>query len=279
MFNDEFKARYKTVPFAVYRADVGNGQKSVISHFHGEIELISVTEGKIDFYIDSERHAAEKGDVLIIPPFSVHRAQSNESGPISYNCICFDLSLLWDASVKDGLLNHTLRTRKTVSREFDYAKELQELIEKGCLACESGHNGWELEAIGAMSTLFGVLKKNGHFSERGGGEISRSFSQKALAYISENYGSPISSSTAAARLYMCTGYFCRAFKKSFGCCFSDYVLAYRLEKAKIFLANTADTVTEISLKTGFNSSSYFSKAFKEHFGESPLSYRKREAQK
>ncbi|MBQ7377934.1 MAG: AraC family transcriptional regulator [Clostridia bacterium] len=279
MFNDEFKVRYKTIPFAIYRAAVESDAKSVISHCHGEIELISITEGMIDFYIDSERHTAEKGDILIIPPFSVHRAQSREHIPISYNCICFDLSLLWDSVMKDGLLNHTLCVKNVVSKDQPFAKELQELIERGCRASESAHEGWELEAIGAMSTLFGILKKNGCFFEHNENTGNSDFLQKALGYISENYSTPITSSSAAASLYMSTGYFCRTFKKSFGCCFSDYVLAYRLEKAKIFLIGTNDKITEISSKTGFNSSAYFAKAFREHFGRPPRAYRKEAVKK
>ena len=166
----------------------------------------------------------------------------------------------------------------TISKNA-YSQELFELIDKGIRAYESGHDGWELEAIGSMSMLFGTLKKYGYFNACRNFARGSDFLQKALTYISKNYGSSVTSADAAAELYMSAGYFCRCFKKGFGCCFSDYLLSYRLEKAKTLLINSDDKITEISSRIGFNSSSYFAKAFKEHFGESPLAYRRREKQK
>jgi AraC-like DNA-binding protein len=187
-------------------------------------------------------------------------------------------------SASDELSRKTIRTDIDVSALFYDNESLNALVnatEQDVLIrlVPVADDGWELDAIGCISMIFGSLKRNGHFSSEIKIGKKNDFAEKVINYISENFAAPITSTSAATSLFMNNSYFCRTFKKSFGCCFSDYVLAYRLEKAKIFLANTADTVTEISLKTGFNSSSYFSKAFREHFGESPLSYRKREAQK
>ena len=95
-----------------------------------------------------------------------------------------------------------------------------------------------------------------------------------MKYIIANYFNKISSRDAANEIYMDCSSFCRLFKKTFGCCFTNYLLAYRLEKAKVYLSNTCLPVTEIAFKVGFNDCSYFCKAFKESMGISPLSYRK-----
>lgn len=273
MFRDEFKSRYTTIPFAICRENSKGKAKEVISHQHREIELISMTSGKADFYIDTKHYRLEAGDVLIIPPFSIHRIEASAGEPVLYNCICFDLSLLWDEEIKTGLINHTLFISAPIGREEPYAARLREWIEDGCCACERKYVGWELEAVGEMSMIFGTLKKNGLFSSDINDEARSDFAERALGYIAANYSEPITSASAAEYLYMNNSYFCRIFKRSFGCCFSNYVLAYRLEKAKMYLRNTEDKVTEISFKLGFNGCSYFAKAFKERFGVSPLTYR------
>lgn len=49
----------------------------------------------------------------------------------------------------------------------------------------------------------------------------------------------------------------------------------RLKKAASLLASSGMSVSEITYEVGFTSPSYFTKCYKEHFGESPTDYLKR----
>jgi AraC-like DNA-binding protein len=195
----------------------------------------------------------------------------------AHRCICFDLELIWDEEIKKGLMSNTLLVKTHVKSENLYAKRMQEWIGWSCNAYEDGHPGWELKIIGWMSLLIGCLKEQGVFTSDINGKDEMKFAQKVMSYILNNYSSHITSNDAAQNLYMSTSYFCRVFKKAFGCSFSEYVLTFRLEKAKMLLCNTNDSVIEISLKTGFNSCSYFSKMYKSYFGVSPLTYRREQS--
>ncbi len=53
---------------------------------------------------------------------------------------------------------------------------------------------------------------------------------------------------------------------------TNFIRMIRLEKAKDMLKNNEGNVTEIAYQCGFNSQSYFTKSFTEHFGESPKKY-------
>ena len=64
MLKDEFKARYTTIPFAVYREYCVYKAFRLIAHHHKEIEFISMTEGRADFYVDNIRYELKKGDIL-----------------------------------------------------------------------------------------------------------------------------------------------------------------------------------------------------------------------
>lgn len=50
---------------------------------------------------------------------------------------------------------------------------------------------------------------------------------------------------------------------------TNFIRMVRLEKAKDLLLNGDGNITEIAYKCGFNSQSYFTKSFTEHFGKSP----------
>lgn len=274
MFRDEFKARYTTIPFAIYREHTAKCNDPIISHWHKEIELIGMTAGCADFYIDSEKLSAKAGDVIIIPPCTLHRVVTAENILTEYNCICFDISLLCDKELAKGLEDGMLQVNPIINGKEGYTEALCKYIEKACIACEKQENGWELESIGCMSLLFGILKNNSAFTKIIKNKKEHEFGKNVISYIAENYASALTSHTMADAFYMNNSYFCRLFKKVFGCCFTDYVLAYRIEKARLYLINTDTAVSQIACLTGFNSSSYFGKVFKEKYGVSPNVYRK-----
>ena len=274
MFNDEFKKRYTTIPFAIYKAYCTSGKKLTITHQHREIELIAITEGTADFYVNSQKYEMKKGDSLIIPPYALHRAHSSASEPTSYYCICFDLDLICDEWLKRGLETGSVIVGSLIEGGSDRAEQIQKYIEKAFLACENRKPGWEMIAMGNMSLLLGLLKSVGFFVQSTKPSKDADFGKKIMEYIIANYASKISSRNIANELYMEHSSFCRTFKKTFGCCFTDYILDYRLEKAKTFLASTALPITEIAFSVGFNDCSYFCKVFKERIGTTPLSFKK-----
>ena len=57
--------------------------------------------------------------------------------------------------------------------------------------------------------------------------------------------------------------------------FVEYLSRYRLDQAKQLLEMTNISVSEVGLKTGFNSVQNFGRVFKKYNGESPGKYRER----
>ncbi|MDY7394984.1 AraC family transcriptional regulator [Aureibaculum sp. 2210JD6-5] len=62
------------------------------------------------------------------------------------------------------------------------------------------------------------------------------------------------------------------FKKLYKMSVNEYIRDVRIEKAKELLETTELNITEISYEIGLNSRSYFSKLFKEKYGQSPKKY-------
>lgn len=65
----------------------------------------------------------------------------------------------------------------------------------------------------------------------------------------------------------------RRFQRHFGYGVHHHYLDLRLERAKTLLRETAASVTEVSIATGFASASQFSRAFKKRIGRSPAIFR------
>jgi len=274
MLNDEFKERYTTIPFAIYQAYSKTEKKEIITHYHREIEIIEITEGEVEFYVNSRCYYVKKGDILIIPPYALHRGYTTANEVCAYNCICFDLDLLCDKALKNGLESQTVSIIPLISSQSPFAKHLQEYIEQAVFACKTNQIGWELIAIGSMSMLFGILKNNYTGVQGLGINKETLFGEKVMGFLIKNSSNKITSRDAANALYMNHSYFCRLFKKTFGYPFEKYLLIYRLEKARLYLNDETLSITEVAFRVGFQNCSYFGKTFKERFHLTPLSYRK-----
>ncbi len=272
MLQDDFKGSYTTIPYAFYFQREEDYEMNLISHHHKEPELIAMISGQADFYIDTVCHKLSAGDVLIIPPYCMHRAII--APHTSYDCVCFDLSLFWDKQLCEGLDSGELTVSGHLSNQFEHTQRLNKCIRDTVKARRQDKIGWEMEVIGNLSLLFGILNQNGFFIRSGRPVPQHKFAKDTYKYVKENYFEGITSRTAAKALHINNSYFCRRFKKTFGCCFAEYLIEFRLENAKSLLKDSVMSISDIAVKTGFCSFSYFSKVFKESTGITPSQYRK-----
>ena len=94
-------------------------------------------------------------------------------------------------------------------------------------------------------------------------------------YIRKHYMEDIQVEQLAAKLYLSPGYLSMVFKKEAGENIKQYIRNVRMEKAEELLVSTQMSVREVGERTGFKNMSYFSKCFRQQYGESPESYRRK----
>ena len=97
-----------------------------------------------------------------------------------------------------------------------------------------------------------------------------------MAYIEENYDScGLSVESVAEKYGFSVSYFSKLFNSYTGKTFPDYMNQLRLAKARTLLLECPElTIQEIAGRVGFNSSSYFSAAFRKYYGVTPSQIRK-----
>ncbi len=98
--------------------------------------------------------------------------------------------------------------------------------------------------------------------------------KKILNYINENYSDPnLYGKHVAHKFKISEKYLYTFFKNNMGISYGTYLEDIRLKKAAELLLNTQMTITEISVKTGFNSQNTFYKAFKRVYKVTPRSFK------
>ena len=83
---------------------------------------------------------------------------------------------------------------------------------------------------------------------------------------------PVNSLARIARLS--SSHFARAFRASFGVTPAAYVVARRVERAKLLMLDTDYALSQISLECGFTDQSHLSRAFRRHVGQPPGQWRR-----
>jgi AraC-like DNA-binding protein len=93
-------------------------------------------------------------------------------------------------------------------------------------------------------------------------------------YINKNFQKEIPLGKIADKVSMTVPAFCRYFKKVTGKTFTQIVNEYRVVHATKLLTESQSSVTDICFESGFNNFSHFNKQFKSITGKSALNYRK-----
>lgn len=93
-------------------------------------------------------------------------------------------------------------------------------------------------------------------------------------YIRQHYADQnLSIKAISDHVHLSTSYLCTYFKNETGQTLNQYIAAYRMEKAKKFLCDPRNKISEISAMVGYADGNYFGKSFKKHAGLSPSEYR------
>ncbi|WP_291906596.1 helix-turn-helix transcriptional regulator [Chitinophaga sp. CB10] len=97
---------------------------------------------------------------------------------------------------------------------------------------------------------------------------------QGLCFADDNVGEPFSIKEVSERLGMSYSYFYHTFVSVIGEPFWHYVKRHRLELAAGLLRHSGYNINEISELCGYATTAALSKAFKQHFRESPMQFRK-----
>lgn len=95
----------------------------------------------------------------------------------------------------------------------------------------------------------------------------------AISFIEAHLCDDINRDLIAQTICIHPDYLSRLFKKYTGHLISEYILMRRMELAKRLMLSSL-TVSDIAVRTGYNSASYFSTVFKKYTGKSPAEYKK-----
>lgn len=99
--------------------------------------------------------------------------------------------------------------------------------------------------------------------------------KRVLDYVAEHYAREVSLEHLAREAGLSTSHFSRLFKQTIGQSPYQFVMTYRVERAKKMLQDRGRPMVDIAFSCGFSDQAHFSRTFKQITGETPRQYRKR----
>jgi AraC family transcriptional regulator len=97
--------------------------------------------------------------------------------------------------------------------------------------------------------------------------------RQVMAFIADNYESDLSLAELAHVGGMSTFHFAREFKRATGTTPHQYLIKFRIERAKALLTESEIPLVEVSSRSGFSHQSHFTRLFRRLTGTTPQSYR------
>lgn len=122
--------------------------------------------------------------------------------------------------------------------------------------------------------LFRQLKHNMAEPLKGNFYTTRDNINRAINFLREYYNEDYSLEEVAKIANLSTYHFIRVFKNETGKTPIEYLLDFKIDKAKSLLTNKDKSISEICYDCGFNNPSHFTRVFKYKTGVTPSIYRK-----
>ena len=141
-----------------------------------------------------------------------------------------------------------------------------------------GHDlGTAIRATAKLAALLGSNHGEGSPAVPALGGLAPWQKRKVRDHIARHLEMPIHVGDLAELVSLSTGYFCRAFKESFGETPHAYIMRMRLELAQQLMLAGPEPLSQIALACGHADQAHFNRRFRQQMGETPNAWRRRHA--
>lgn len=267
-------------PFQYYYEDIWLFDFHCIDwHWHPEVELVFIEEGKADFFIGSDHYVLGSGDGIFINAQVIHRFEASKSTVIpnivfSPTILAPVGSLIYAKYIKP-LLDSSVECL-IFSRE-DKNEILDTLL--AVFAVQEAEEISQLKTLELLLRLWSSLYEKIGVAELRAIPPSSAHTQARLQimmqFIHKNYAHQITLQDIAHIVSLSKSSVLNIFKKNLHTSPVSYLVDYRLKQAARLLVNTENSITAIAQDTGFENMGYFCRKFKSVFQMTPGEYRKK----
>ncbi|QTE72503.1 helix-turn-helix transcriptional regulator [Clostridiales bacterium FE2011] len=245
------------------------------THDHSAVEILLTLEGMVTYTIEDKIYQVRKGEILIVPPDTLHSLTMGEGS--SRYLFLFE---------SDAIM--TMRDIKSMAMYFhkpfhlrdgsDAHVRIRELLLRAREAYEKRELMWNTMCYSCILRVYATLGQRylSGIKPRTGENMRNMDSEvinAVMTYINNHYREELSLEDVAKFAGFSRYYFSRSFKRQTGYSFKDYLCQKRLQVAMDLLIRTNRSMRDVAIESGFGSVATFNRVFREKKGCTPTQYR------
>ncbi len=243
-------------------------------HSHPHYEIYFLSKGSRTFFLSNAMYTLTAPTLVVIPPRTVHKT---EGGSFERYNINVSPGFL-DPFQKEVLEEKSLQI---ISLSAEEEQAFYSLVVK---AHAVNKNERHQELILKALVSYGIYLLSTAGTQR---ILPKAAAEqdipplvlKVMDYLNVHYNEEITLDFLAEKFFVSKATLIYNFKKHTGHTLIDYLLNFRITKAKHLLVSSNKGIREISELCGFSSANYFGLIFKKRENLSPTAYRKNQREK
>ena len=259
------------------------GDLTDIRHTHDFSELIIITAGDGEHWINGETYSVRAGDIFLI--------QGNTEHYFEKRCKLGMFNIMFD----DSYLKDHLRTLRSLpgfnafflfeptyrrSHKFkshlhippETMRSLMPLLRSMADEAQQERPGYDLLLLAKALEIFVFISRE--YTREHNPMVSTLFRLgDVISMLENNYTEHWTISRISRIASMAPSTLLPVFRRVTGYSPIDYLIRVRLEKGAELLLKTVLPVSEVAQKCGFTDSNYFSRQFRKRYNLSPKEYR------
>lgn len=273
--NPDFQVQFRRnfIPAGVIIRDI----KSI--HWHDDIEFIYVLKGATHYELAHETIKMKAGEGIFVNARQLHLIHADQNEDCELLCLIFHPIILCSTQyVTDNYVKPIIDNRDIqyvhLKSSIPWQKRVLEDIAQMEQFCENerGHMSVMKLIFDLWEQLFDHLVG---VSDAEDNRINQDLScmKNMISFIHKNYRNKITLAQICSSGNVGKSKCTLLFEKYYNVSPMEYVKNYRIEQGARLLTLSDMSITEIAYEVGFAEGSYFSKAFSEKVGITPIKYR------
>ncbi len=238
-----------------------------------DYDIWYVLSGEGEIYINGTRYKAEAGTCCILRPGDQVEAYHNPKHRFTLIYYHFSITDEHGNDMPPSSCNTYLPPRHTVIKEPKNRYWMEQYLHS-LLEYSDQVDCFSKEMVELLLKLILALLHHSREAKKQPSHSHRHLMRKIALHIEQNISKPICRKDIAQLVALSPRYASRLFKEYSGYSIKEYIKHTRLNKARALLIETNQTVTQIAESLGYTDIYFFSNQFKQHYGVSPLNYRK-----
>ena len=267
-------------PIAVYYR-LNGAMRHAITHWHPELELMLVTEGAITYRMGKDAVTMYEGDILVIPPGTIHGPQAATPALTTWTIIIAPEAVAMNdvhvfqknfvAPLQDGRLIMPM-----VLHPGDPAHEALYPAMSQLYQCKLHAENYKMKRFAAAVAICTALYPFCQAITATTPTVSTGHRavKDCIRYIHWNYARDLTLAQLADYAHLQPNYLCALFKEHTGQTVMEQLTQIRVDAAAFLLRNSDLSIAQVAERSGFRSESAFFRRFKELMGQTPKSYRR-----